>query len=179
MKYFAPDLIVAYGSDDPAVWQAAEARWEDACDRYNAHLHALKDQLPPGLLRVEDGYYLHDARVWTIGRRGQSLVVVLQPDAPPRPLLTFTYDLVEVPLIQEGVLPVEYRTAGEGVEWQYAEIERVPGEPPTWRQSILLSNGWEVTVHFRTVAVEEAQALLPAPRNGQGIAPSSALPQAT
>ncbi len=43
----------------------------------------------------------------------------------------------------------------------------VPGTPPTWRQSILLSNGWEVTLHFRDVQVQEVQVLIPAPRNGQ------------
>jgi len=35
-----------------------------------------------------------------------------------------------------------------------------------WWQSILFSNGWEVNLHFRAVRVEEADALLPAPRNG-------------
>jgi hypothetical protein len=52
------------------------------------------------------------------------------------------------------------------VEWQYDEIEKIPGEPPTWRQSILLSNGWEVVIHFRDLKVEEMQALLPSPGNG-------------
>jgi hypothetical protein len=49
------------------------------------------------------------------------------------------------------------------VDWQYDEIEMVPGDPPTWAQSILLSNGWEARLHFRDVQVLEAQALIPAP----------------
>ena len=61
------------------------------------------------------------------------------------------------------------------MDWQYDEIEMAEGEPPTWWQSILFSNGWEVNLHFRTVRVEEADALLPAPRNcveAGGAAPS-------
>lgn len=42
-----------------------------------------------------------------------------------------------------------------------------PGEPPTWKQSILLSNGWEVKLCFRDVHVQELRAIIPAPRNGQ------------
>jgi hypothetical protein len=62
------------------------------------------------------------------------------------------------------------------VDWLYDEIEKVDGRPPTWRQSILLSNGWEVTLHFRDVKVEEVQAILPVPRNG-AISLSSGLSQ--
>lgn len=42
----------------------------------------------------------------------------------------------------------------------------VEGAPPTWRQSILLSNGWQLTLHFRDIQVQEVEALLPAPKNG-------------
>ena len=59
------------------------------------------------------------------------------------------------------------------MDWQYDEIEMVEGEPPTWRQSILLSNGWEVTLPFRDVRVEEAEALLPPPRNGAAAPPKA------
>jgi hypothetical protein len=30
MKYFTPELIVAYGSDDAATWKEAETRWGSA-----------------------------------------------------------------------------------------------------------------------------------------------------
>jgi hypothetical protein len=52
------------------------------------------------------------------------------------------------------------------VDWQYNEIKMVAGNPPTWRESLLLSNGWELTLHFREVAVQEVQAVLPVPRTG-------------
>lgn len=70
------------------------------------------------------------------------------------------------PVIQQDVLPAAYQSTGGYVDWQYDEIEMVEGEPPTWRQSILFSNGWEVTLRFCAVRVEAADALLPAPGNG-------------
>ena len=166
MKYFTPELVVAYGSDDPATWKDAEARWDDACARYGAYLASVKDHLPPDLRRVEETYRLHDAVVRGMGRRDGEFVLVLQPTDPPQPLLTFTYELVGQPVIRRDVLPPEYQSVGSHVDWQYDEIEMADGEAPTWRQSILFSNGWEVVLHFRAVRVEEAEALLPAPRNG-------------
>ena len=90
----------------------------------------------------------------------------IQPADPPQPLLTFTYELVSEPVIRKDVLPADYQSTGGYVDWQYDEIELAEGEPPTWKQSILFSNGWEVTLHFRDVRDEEAEALLPVPRNG-------------
>ena len=168
MKYFTPELVVACGSDDPATWKDAEARWDDACARYDAYLASIKDRLPADLRRFEDTYRLHDAVVRGMGRRGGEFVLVLQPASPPQPLLTFTYELLGEPVIRRDVLPPAYQSTGGHVDWQYDEIEMASGEPPTWRQSILFSNGWEVVLHFRGVRVEEAEALLPAPRHGAG-----------
>jgi hypothetical protein len=103
-----------------------------------------------------------------MGRRGGEFILLLQPAGPPQRLLAFTYELVDEPVIRRDVLPPAYQSAGDPVDWQYDEIEMTDGEPRTWRQSILLSNGWEVVLHFRAVRVEEAEALLPAPRHGAG-----------
>jgi len=165
MKYFTPELLIAYGSDDPATWKDAEARWDEACAGYDAYLASIKDRLPADLRHVEDTYRLHDAIVRGMWR-GATFVLVLQPLGLPQRLLTFTYQLVSDPVIRKDVLPSDYRSTGDYVDWQYDELEMAEGEPPTWRQSILFSNGWEVTLHFGDVRVEEAEALLPAPRNG-------------
>ena len=164
MKYFTPDLIVAYGSDDPAIWKEAAARWDDVCEQYNSILVSLKPGFPPGLRQIEDSYSLHDAVIQGMGRRGGTFVIVLQLDTPPQSLLTFTYDLVEEPIVQREVLPTEYRSTDGHIDWQYDEIKRALDQPPTWRQSILLSNGWEIVLHFRDVQVTEIQALIPVPR---------------
>ena len=172
MKYFTPDLIVRGQSEDSRILNEVEALWDERCERYNAYLASIRDQLCPGLRHIEDNYYLHDAKVRDIGRSDGTFVIVLQLDTPPHSLLTFTYELVEPSQVDPQVLPEAARSRGELVEWQYDEIEKIPGEPPTWRQSILLSNGWEVVVHFRNVKVEELQALLPAPGNGALLLPA-------
>lgn len=163
MKYFTPELIAAYGSDDPAIWKQAEASWDAVCERYNTYLASLKPVFPPGLQQVEDNYALHDAVIRGMGRREKTFVIVLQLDTPPQPLLTFTYDLVEEPIVQREVLPAECRSTSGHIDWQYDEIEKAHDQPQTWRQSILLSNGWEIVLHFRDLQVNEVQALIPAP----------------
>jgi hypothetical protein len=166
MKYFTPELIARGQTEDDRILHEVEALWDERCDQYNAYIASIKGELPAGLRRIEDGYYLHDATVQGMGRRNGAFVIVLQLDPPPHSLLTFTYDLTEEPHIDPQALPEGAGSTGPVVEWLYDELEKVPGHPPTWRQSILLSNGWEVTLHFRDVRVEEVEALLPAPRNG-------------
>ncbi len=112
MKYFTPELVVAYGSDDPATWKDAEARWDDACARYDAYLASVKDRLPADLRHVEDTYRLHDAVVRVMGRRRQEFLLLLQPASPPQPLLTFIYELVGEPVIRKDVLPPDYQSTG-------------------------------------------------------------------
>jgi hypothetical protein len=164
MKYFTPELIVAYGSDDSATWKEAEARWDAACAQYNAALASLKPAFPPGLRSLEDSYSLHDAVIRSMGRREGMFVIVLQLDTPPQSLLTLTYDLMEEPIVRRDVLPSEFRSTDGHIDWQYDEIEKTLKEPPSWLQSILLSNGWEIVLHFHDVRVEEVQALIPTPR---------------
>jgi hypothetical protein len=166
MKYFTPELIVMGQSDDDRVLDEHERLWEEAGDRYVAYLDTVPPRFPPGLRKIDESYYPHDAIVCGMGRRGQELDLILRLDTPPQSILTFTYDLVEDPVIVADAIPPECFGIGPTVLWQYNEIEMVPGEPPTWRESLLLSNGWEVKLHFRDVQVQEAQAVLPAPRQG-------------
>ncbi len=133
--------------------------------------------MPPGLRQRVDRYYLHDAVIRGMGQRGRSFVIVLQLDTPPQSLLLFTYELVEDPVIDQAGLAPENCSTGGFVDWQYDEIERVEGEPPTWAQSILFGNGWEVRLHFRDVRIEEVQALLPMPRNGSVLPLTTGIPQ--
>jgi hypothetical protein len=165
MKYFTPELIARGQSEDSRVVGEVETLWDEHCDRYNAYLASIRNLMCPGLRYIVDNYYLHDAVVRVMGYRGDKYVIVLQLATPPRSLLTFFYELVEPARIDPHVLPEAARSQGAIVEWLYDEIEIVPDDPPTWRHSILLSNGWEVTLHLRGIQVEEMQALLPAPSN--------------
>jgi hypothetical protein len=175
-KYFTPELIARGLQVDEKVLNEVEATWDALRERYRLYLQSVKDQFPPGLRHIEDRYYLHDAKVQGMGLRQGQFVFVLQLDTPPCSLLTFRYDLVDEPHLDREALPEPARFKGALAEWQYDEIEKVEGQPPTWRQSILLSNGWEVTLHFRDLQVEELQALLPAPPNGAVALPAGAPP---
>jgi hypothetical protein len=177
MKYFIPELIVAYGSDDSAIWKEAEARWDAASAQYNALVASLKPAFPSGLRFLEENYALHDAVIRSMGRREGTFVIVLQLDTPPQPLLTLTYDLVEAPIVRRDVLPPEFRSTDGHIDWQYDEIEKVLEEPPSWRHSILLSNGWEIVLHFRDIRVDEIQALIPVPRESVASLPAVNVPQ--
>lgn len=165
MKYFTPELLALGITQDETQLNEQERLWDEAGDRYVAYLDTVRPHMPPGLQQVDQGYYLHDAIILGVGQQGRLFVIVLQLDTPPWSLLTFHYDLVEDPVIIPDVLPGELLTSGTVVDWQYDEVEMTPGNPPTWNQAILLSNGWEVRLHFRDIRVQEVQALIPAPHS--------------
>jgi hypothetical protein len=177
MKYFTQDLIARGQSHDDNVLNEVEALWDANCDRYVAYLDSIRDRLPPGLRHRVEKYYLHDAVIRGMGRQGRSFVIIVQLDTPPQSIITFTYDLLLEPDIQKGTLPPDVCGTGPLVDWLYDEIEMVAGEPPTWRQSILLSNSWQLTLHFRDIQVQEVEALLPAPKNGAVAGTDVMMPQ--
>jgi hypothetical protein len=163
MKYFTQDLIVRGQSQNDTELNEVEALWDENCARYAAYVDSVRDRLPPGLRHRIDSYYLHDAVVRGVGRKVNSFVIIVQLDTPPQSIVTFAYDLLSEPDIRKETPEL---CAGSVVDWQYDEIEMVPGDPPSWRQSILLSNGWELSFHFRDIAVEEVQAIIPPPKTG-------------
>lgn len=161
MKFFTPERIVRGKSHDDVVLDQHEEEWDQMCDRYEAYLDTVRPYMPNGLRQIFESYYLHDALVQGMGQHAQSFVIVLRLDTPPQSLLTFEYDLVSEPVILRDVLPAEVSRNGWIVDWQYDEVEMKLGDPVTWEQSILLSNGWEVRLHFRDVGVRELQTLIP------------------
>jgi hypothetical protein len=163
MNYFTPELIIMGQSEDDATLNEQERLWESAGGRYIAYLDSVRPRFPSGLRRLDENYYLHDAIVCSLGRGERTLVMTLRLDPPPQSILTLVYDLVEDPIIIKDALPPGCSDIGPVAEWQYNEIEMVDGNPPTWRELLLLSNGWELKLHFRDVHVEEAQAVLPMP----------------
>jgi hypothetical protein len=107
-----------------------------------------------------DGFYLHDARVLSMGRRGETFVISLQLDAPPNELLTITYTLAGSPEIKKEPFSEEPNTASPW--WLYEEIERVEeGGRKHFVHSILFSTGWEVRIPFREVHMDTADPVFP------------------
>jgi hypothetical protein len=77
----------------------------DAVDRHANQLEAITDRLPTSLRCLWNDFYLHDAEVLAMGRQGETFVIVLRLDVPPRELLILNYQLVEEPIINPEALP--------------------------------------------------------------------------
>jgi uncharacterized protein DUF4085 len=162
MKYFTRERYLAQQLPDQAAMDAADADWEQAADRYDAYLQTIRPDLPESVRQLLDGFYLHDARVLSMGQRGESFVISMQLDAPPNELLTVAYTLAGSPQVSK-----EPFLAGETLppEWLYDEVEQVQeGGRRHFVHSILFSNGWEARLPFRDVHMATAYPVFPHPR---------------
>jgi hypothetical protein len=209
MKYFTPALIVMGQSTDEDVLDEQDRLWFEAGERYSRYLAQVRKGFPKGLRRLFSRYYLHDAVIHRIGQNDKFFRIDLQLDTPPRSLLTFRYRLLRPAEVCKEALPPEVRARGAEVDWLYDEVERLsveevlaspvaaawvkdewlaqaesfdekPGSVwPFWVHRILLRNGWELTLSFHDVAIEEYENLLgPAMANGRLAASPSPAPSA-
>lgn len=174
MKYFTPERYLALGNlHDERVFLAAQQEWETAITGYRDHLDQIRKKLPRSLRQIVTSVYLHDARVLSISQ-GEWFVITLQPTTDPERLVTLYYELVEEPEVRQGVLPAD--RCREPVEWLYDELDldrpeaprglAAPSGPPTFRHSILLSNGWEVQLRFRAAGAKRPVRVFPARPEG-------------
>jgi hypothetical protein len=175
MKYFTPERYLRLGNlDDEQAFLAAGQQWEEAISAYREQLQRIRKELPSALRRLVETVYLHDARVLSMHQNEQQFVITLQPESDPQRLVVFGYSLVEEPLIHQQVLPPE--RCREPIEWLYDELDLdrpesprglpEPAAKPTFRHNILLSNGWEVVLRFRSAWVSRPLRVIPiAPRS--------------
>ena len=150
MKYFTPELLSRFGSPDPKDASEAHEVLEQASDAYHVHLRGIQSKLPKSLGLLLDQFYLHDAEVFILGQPEleNSFVICLQLGTPPHEELILTYHLAKEP---EVVL--HERLSEESppfLEWLHDEVDvSVEGKQTVYTQSILLSNGRELILHFR------------------------------
>jgi hypothetical protein len=158
MKHFTPERYLAlqdFSSNE--AMNAADAVWEKAVDEYEAYLDTIKPTLPDNVRQLLQGFYLHDARVVSMARRDDRFEVTLHLDPPPQELLTISYHLMGEPVINEQA----YSPAGKRPPlWFYEELSAVPGG---YQHSVLLSNGWELTIPFKDVQLTRSAAIFPVP----------------
>ncbi len=180
MKFFTPERYLSLANlDDKQTFLAAHQQWEEALSAYGEQLQRLGEKLPRGLRRLVEPVYLHDARVLAMYQDKELFLITLQPEPDPGRLVVLGYVLVEEPTIEQQALPVErFR---EPVEWLYDELDLdrpegprglpAPTAEPTFRHNILLSNGWEVAIRFRTAWVKRPLRVLPALAGQSGARP--------
>lgn len=168
MRYFTPDLIDRFGSSDSAVANAADEEWEALNEQYESYLRQIEPHLPVHVRAFND-LLLHDARVYSVARQGDHLLLVLHKDIPPRDLVVLRYTLTEEPYINREALSAPHRSPV--MDFLYDEFELIHGgERPEYAQAILFGNGWEMRLRFRDVEVIRAEPLYPVPSADHPIA---------
>ena len=105
VKYFTREQYLAMQNSDKASLDAADADWEKSVQRYDAYLQMIRPEMPEPVRQLLDGFHLHDARVLSMGRRGNTFVISLQLDVPPNDLLHITYALAGPPEVKQEIFP--------------------------------------------------------------------------
>jgi hypothetical protein len=174
MKYFTPDLLGRFGSEDDAIALGAQEELENRSAQYTEYLKHIRDKLPERFRELQERFYLHDARVispWLpflvefpfhppiVGLmewlqhggwgRGPwpSFFLTLELDTPPREVLVLNYRDV---VIDEASRHRPFQTERVPYyEWQHDEIEIAQENGVNRiRHSILFSNGFELRLQF-------------------------------
>ena len=174
MKYYTPELLERFTSDDEPMALAAQDELEQRAEQYADHLKSISQKLPPRFRELQERFYLHDARVvwpflpgfppdaapfhpemfWKMfeetrhqpSGRVPSLMIALQLDAPPRELVILHYRGVQL----EG-MPLSPRRHSRfpSLEWQHDEVEVIPAEGTVeFLHSILFTEGFELKLQF-------------------------------
>jgi hypothetical protein len=176
MRFFTPDLLERFGSEDNRIASAAQDEWEERAEEYAGKLREIEAELPQRFRDLLDHFYLHDARVisqpplmvtdlewlehalrtgmpvgWRVfggqGSRIPSYWVPLQLDTPPREVLVLQYRSVQ---IEDAKLHESLFDECPYLEWQYDEVELIEtGGNREFRHSILFSRGLEVRLRFK------------------------------
>jgi hypothetical protein len=162
MRFFTPDLLERFGSEDDRTALAAQEELERRSEDYARHLHQIAGRLPPRFAEMLQRFYLHDARVlapWESLRVGAEapgewlapesdsgrrphLWLTLQLDTPPHELLTLHYRSVKA----DQMCHARAEPDCPYLEWQYDEVDVEPGGEVCHR--ILFSNGVELALWF-------------------------------
>ena len=176
MKFFTPDLISRFGSDDADTALAAQGELERRANEYLQSVGEVERKLPERFRELFSRYYLHDVRVmdnsfaasgnglpledlamgvcassWrpadSAKDRLASFCIVLELDTPPRDVIVLQYRSVH---LEKGIHHPSLR--GDEcpcLEWQYDEIELADGTGSNeCRHSILFTNGFELRLRF-------------------------------
>jgi hypothetical protein len=166
MKYFTPELLERFRSQDDQVASVASDEWEKRLKEYEDYLCSVRSQLPSQLRLILERYHLHDAQVLFAASLGETCQINLRLDAPPQNSLLLNYELIHQPSViqHQGNL-----SPNLPISWLYDEVEVLHGRsrlflPQTsFQHSILLTNGLELQIpfrHFNYFQVEKQQVFV-------------------
>jgi hypothetical protein len=63
MRFFTPDLLARFGSEDDQVADVAQEEVDIRTEEYVRAVHEIAPKLPPRFRDLLEQFYLHDARV--------------------------------------------------------------------------------------------------------------------
>lgn len=173
MKFFTRDLYRRCHSSDESIVSAASEEWEQANEAYERHLAVIDSELAPHMREFAE-LLLHDAKVQSIARQGNQLILVLHKDIPPRDLVILNYELEGEPVVEPFAdAPADWNRP---TTFQFDELDIVrERESKIYSQSIVFGNGWLMRLCFQDVRVIVAQSVYPAAVSGS--LPTFILPQ--
>jgi hypothetical protein len=176
MKFYTPDLLDQFGSEDDDVALVAQEELEQRAEAYVTYLGEIEGRLPQRFRDLIDHYYLHDARVisqpslmgtdldwleqdlrlgrplrWRVSGEQEARIpsywIPLQLDPPPREVLVLQYRSVQ---IEDAKIHECLDDGCPYLEWLYDEVELIEaGRNIEVRHSILFTRGLEVRLRFK------------------------------
>lgn len=150
MKYFTPELFIAFNSSDRKIARDAATQWDKAVAAYDKHLRSIRRKLPQPVRQLTD-LYLHDSEFIEFeeaspnDRRAVAHVVLRR-----RGEITFlSYFLLEKPSIARPIKDAVF--SSHAVQWLYDEINyQGPGD---FSHEILLSDGRIFRLRFEHLSI--------------------------
>jgi len=150
MKYFKPELFVAFNSEDARTAKRAAEAWDEAVTAYEQYLKSIRRRLPAAVQKLSK-LYLHDAAYLDFGEDSPSpenrvAHLTVRHDGQPLLLLYF---LLETPSVTPAVTDRVF--SEHSVHGLYDELElRSPGDVS---HEILFSNGRIYRFRFHHLAL--------------------------
>jgi hypothetical protein len=170
MRFFTPELYVAFNASDDAAADRADAQWEEVTEAYRRHIDAIRTKLPSEARFLVDGC-LHDADVLAFAKD-----VPLSALPQQGPVATGHWmELAVLSLkVGETLHTVVYILSGQVSEklpgdewpfsrakktWLYDEIDVSPTHSGEFVHRILFSDGSVAEIPFTSAF--EISATLP------------------
>lgn len=149
MKYFLPELLYDYSSDDEAVFEQAEKRWDEACKQYRLDFKKMKK---PRFVTKLNKMVNHDGEIVNTNLAENYFSMMLEQDKSFNKVNynEIAYTTVEKPKV---FLHKDLDDGSPfGLFWLYDEVF---WEGKSGTHSILLTGGMELVIAFKDVRITD------------------------
>lgn len=157
MKYFTPDLFIAFNSSDRGIAKVASTQWDKAVAAYDKHLRSIRRKLPRQLtdLCLHDAEFIEFEEVSPNSRHAVAHLVLRNAGE----IIFLSYFLLEKPSIAQPLEDAVFSPLA--VQWLYDEIDCHGARD--FSHEILLSDGRVFRFRFEHLSILTAVASAPEP----------------